>query len=515
MFDKHGKYLKSILNMHFRMMKQNLIFLRKYSFFFTILFLLSGNTYLPGQSPYSLPWYSTDDAAVREKIAAETVTSIRAKFREPEGFDRESKIAWRTQRDRLAQNIAEEIKENAVQDDVLWPFLKQTLQTIIAANPEIAGTKVILAANPMPNAFSIGDGTIIVYTGLLAGLENEDQVAFVLCHEIAHYLLEHSTKGLEKQIKMLHSKEFKKKIEETKALEYNAYEQLESIYKNTLFNARYHHRDLERQADSLAYRLFLKTPFETAQAPRLMQIFEYIDEPLRDSTLQVDTHFGCEQYRFQQKWLTKNQSSVWGEAAALTAAAEKSLQDSMCTHPDWKNRLQWIEAMAQTLPLPGSAKNTSAQRYSTIQFLSVLENTEAWFQRERYDRTLYYAVQYQRVYPDCSYFKEIQALSLYGLYSHSQNHTTARVLSESSPDYPEKYNQFLTLLNNLRLKDLLGLESCSTNSLSPEKTEYGLLAAYFLATAQEDAGKMSNVKRDYLSTFRKGRFVDFFKEDKK
>jgi hypothetical protein len=224
-------------------MKNTLLYIVFFAFFL--------GSPLFGQSLRSLPWYSTDAATVREKIAAETVTSISAKFREPEGFDQESKIAWRTQRDRLAQNIAEEIKENAVQDDVLWPFVKQTLQTIIAANPEIAGTKVILAANPMPNAFSIGDGTIIVYTGLLAGLENEDQVAFVLCHEIAHYLLEHSTKGLEKQIKMLHSKEFKKKIEDTKALEYNAYEQLESIYKNTLLNISTNHCAIPRYRSML------------------------------------------------------------------------------------------------------------------------------------------------------------------------------------------------------------------------------------------------------------------------
>ncbi|MBK8191903.1 MAG: M48 family metalloprotease [Lewinellaceae bacterium] len=84
-----------------------------------------------------------------------------------------------------------------------------------------------------------------MYCGLLAGLENEDQLAFVLCHEIAHYLLEHATKGLVREIATFHDKAFKAKVKAANKQEFNRNEQLANIYKNVLFKSRYHRRDLE------------------------------------------------------------------------------------------------------------------------------------------------------------------------------------------------------------------------------------------------------------------------------
>ena len=49
--------------------------------------------------------------------------------------------------------------------------------------------KIIL--NPVPEARSLSTGTIYVSTGLLASIENEAQLAYVLGHEIAHVEKEH------------------------------------------------------------------------------------------------------------------------------------------------------------------------------------------------------------------------------------------------------------------------------------------------------------------------------------
>ena len=478
---------------------------------FCVVVVSMFHTVLSAQSLRDAPYYSPDENVVRQKLADETAASILLKFREPEKFDKEAKKAYQGRRERMTANIVEEISESAIPDEVLWPFVKKTQATIVAANPQCAGTKIILTIDPIPNAYSIGEGTIVVYSGLLAGLENEDQLAFVLCHEMAHYLLEHATNGLVKEIKTYYSKEFKEQVKAASAVEFNRNEKLESVFKNALFSSRYHRRDLERQADSLAYRLFLKTPYAPAQAQRLMQLFEYMDEPLRDSSLDISRHFGCVAYPFQPNWLEKAQGSVWGAAQSQRAAAEKPLEDSLSTHPDWQNRLRWLETIARSSSPDDSKIPAPESQYAPIKYLSALESVDAWFNLERYDQSLYYAMQYQQVYPACTYFQEIQALSLYGLYAHSKEHSLADVLAESAPDNPEKYNRFLDFLNNLRLKDLLALQKCSVEALPAPKTEYALLAAYCLALSQEDHPAMTTIRREYLSTYRKGRFVDFFK----
>ncbi|MBK8192650.1 MAG: hypothetical protein IPK76_05450 [Lewinellaceae bacterium] len=232
-----------------------------------------------------------------------------------------------------------------------------------------------------------------------------------------------------------------------------------NTYKNVLFKSRYHRRDLERQADSLAYRMFLKTNYAPGQAQRLCALFETIDEPLRDSSLNLETHFGCARHPFQADWLEKAKGSVWADAQALNAAANKCRIPAH--HPDWRNRMQWLEEMAQQLSAGASPETVSGDPYAPIRYLSILESVDAWFSVERRDKALFYAVQYQQVYPDCSYFKEMEALALNGLYTHLKDHSLADVLSQSASDNPGKYNRFLDFLNNLRLKDLLALQSQS------------------------------------------------------
>lgn len=41
------------------------------------------------------------------------------------------------------------------------------------------------------NAFTTGDGIIFITLGLMAQLENEAQLAYILCHEVVHYLNKH------------------------------------------------------------------------------------------------------------------------------------------------------------------------------------------------------------------------------------------------------------------------------------------------------------------------------------
>jgi len=49
--------------------------------------------------------------------------------------------------------------------------------------------------DPSLNAFTSATGTILVTVGLLAQLENEAQLAFILAHEITHYKQQHMLKG--------------------------------------------------------------------------------------------------------------------------------------------------------------------------------------------------------------------------------------------------------------------------------------------------------------------------------
>lgn len=56
----------------------------------------------------------------------------------------------------------------------------------------------IIDKDDVLNAFAVPGGTVFVYTGLINYLENDQQLAGVLAHEISHIDLRHSTKQLTK-----------------------------------------------------------------------------------------------------------------------------------------------------------------------------------------------------------------------------------------------------------------------------------------------------------------------------
>ena len=200
--------------------------------------------------------------------------------------------------------------------------------------------------------------------------------------------------------------------------------------------------------------------------------------------------------------------SAWSVAHEAKIKENKAFRDSMSTHPDWEERLQAL------LPLMGPDMAPSvghiATEYAAIRYLATIESVAAWASFGRFDKALFLAAQYQRVYPECQYFKEIQTLALYEMYQHAKDHNLAEILAQSSYNRPEKYNHFLDFLNNLRMKELLALATCSLAQLPAEKGEYGLLAAYQLARANEDRPTANAIKKEYFNRFKNGRFESYF-----
>ena len=88
-----------------------------------------------------------------------------------------------------------------------WKLAAQYLQLIVdeivKANQSLQGKtfKCYFSRSGVPNATYIGEGIILFHMGLFQRLENESQAAFVIGHELAHFLLQHSENGIDKYSK--------------------------------------------------------------------------------------------------------------------------------------------------------------------------------------------------------------------------------------------------------------------------------------------------------------------------
>ena len=99
-----------------------------------------------------------------------------------------------------AQSFAQMIQEQNISKDKRTNAYVQCVAKAVTQHvPAQAGFKdweVVVFDSEQVNAFALPGGKIGVYTGLLEVAKNEDQLATVIGHEIAHVLADHSNERL-------------------------------------------------------------------------------------------------------------------------------------------------------------------------------------------------------------------------------------------------------------------------------------------------------------------------------
>jgi beta-barrel assembly-enhancing protease len=84
------------------------------------------------------------------------------------------------------------VNKGLFRHDPLESYAESVLDRIVAAGPvSSARPTLVIAANNSLNAQSLPGGVIVIHHSLFKYLDNEEQLAFILAHEYAHYLLDH------------------------------------------------------------------------------------------------------------------------------------------------------------------------------------------------------------------------------------------------------------------------------------------------------------------------------------
>lgn len=177
-----------------------------------------------------------------------------------------------------------------------WPW--PGFARILRANPQLpADTRLVLTRNPEPNARAVGRSTVLLNLGLLPRLENESQLAYVLCHELAHGASHHLETGLHDRLTVIHSKEFRREFRRIVNSEYNNISsQLKALALGFSLSSSCHRRRFERQADSLSYVLLACTTYEAPQAYRTLPLLDVIDQPENPAPLPLAAQFSFAEF---------------------------------------------------------------------------------------------------------------------------------------------------------------------------------------------------------------------------
>ncbi len=294
--------------------------------------------------------------------------------------------------------------------------------------------------SPYVNAFATGQGMIFVNIGLVAQLQDESQLAFILAHEIIHYVKKHSLEVL--------SKTEKRDSEEegTASEEENKEEETENKRLSTFL--KYHNRSHEKETEcdrlGLEY-YYLKTDYSTEVAEGVFDVLQYAYLPF-DEIIFDSTYFNTPYFTVPGDYFLK-------EVAAITARDD--YDDSKSTHPNIKKRRE------HTKDVLSRASHTSRKKYSVttpeefnhIQTLARFECIRQNLIYANYARAFYDTYTLQKEMPENIFLERSKLQALYGLTKYKTYRNTNTIVGNYK-DYEGEIQQVYYAFRKLKANEL-------------------------------------------------------------
>ena len=234
----------------------------------------------------------------------------------------------------------------AITDLKTEQYLQSVLAEIVSNNTLLNNlqVRVVFSRAYWPNAFSAGEGTIFFNIGLFNRLQNESQVAFVLCHELSHQYFNHGDEYIKHYVNTFYSDTFQRRLQQIKKTQYGKRQMLEETITGISFSSHRHGREHEVQADSMALEFLKNTHYNVNSAVTCLALLDSVDDDKYNVLPKPDSLFNSAQYPFHAAWL-KQENGLFNHAVSSQFSAEE--KDSLKTHPDCSLRIQSLSNKVQ------------------------------------------------------------------------------------------------------------------------------------------------------------------------
>ena len=364
---------------------------------------------------------------------------------------------------------------NFVFNNDISKYLTSILKEIYQSNSNITNQDFyfFIDKSPIPNAACYGNGVFTVNLGLFNFVNSDDELAFIMCHEIAHFILEHGDKNLMKYIETKNSKETKNKINELKKQEYGKRKSYSEFMEKINYNFLKRSRADEIEADSLGYLLFSKTKFNKSSSIKALKNLQLSDEIVFNDNSKIKEHFNFENYPFNENWIVKEDVLFNIKSSSNDYLSNK---DSLKTHPDMPVRIDILNKLINEKKEVKESNDKLKEIKSLISLLSISN----FIDDKKIDFALYKTLTLynKKEINEDSYNLLVSSL-LIKLYELKFNHNFGKYVSPISPfSEEENLNEVKLFLQNLELKNIkkIGYHFClkhnedMKNNIDFEKT---------------------------------------------
>lgn len=351
--------------------------------------------------------------------------------------------------DVIQEDFLEKINNNEfICNDNRVNYLKGLMDEILLKN-NIKGQdyKILLSKDSEINAYNIGDGTIVVNYGLFLAAENEDELVFVISHEIGHQFLNHVKKEINTLVQLSTSEEIIAKTKEIKRQKFGKATKANDLIRNIRYQNYGKRRKKEIEADSIGFAFYRKT-LRNPKAPI------YILAKLDNSDIETDSLVVADyKFIFEKKGFIVKQK-YFEEEKSLFSKYDKNIRinaDSLKSHPDCETRIKIIEKQSVK---SNNEIVTNSRNFNDIKQNCLYQNLYNLYSSQNYGLSLYEALKIYKKKNDDLFLKNIIYLNLVKIYESRLNYTISRYVPMHDNLYNSaSLNRFISYFNNIKITD--------------------------------------------------------------
>jgi len=278
-------------------------------------------------------------------------------------------------------------------------------------------------------------------------VENEDELVFVLCHEIGHQSLNHVKNEIESFAKISTSEEIIKKTKEIQKQKFGKVSKANDLLKTITYQNYKKRRQKEIQADSLGLVFYQKTLRNPKASLTLLEKLDFSDVE-KDSLTVNDYKSIFEQngFKVKEKYFEQEESLFF-----KYDGVKRFETDSLKSHPDCATRILLIK---QYLKNAFKDEVSKSEEFAQIKKGSINQNLFNLYAEKSFGISLYETLKLYKSDKENAFYKNIILLNLLEIKKAKSNYTINRYV----PAYDIKYNsaslnRFVSFLSNIKITD--------------------------------------------------------------
>lgn len=280
---------------------------------------------------------------------------------------------------------------NVVFNDPVSEYVTKVKDKLLEGQPELQSViKTYVVKSQVANAFATHSGILLVNTGLLARLHNEAELAFVLCHEIQHYLKKHPLNVFVK------SEELKENMKT-----------FNSNKKGDFMNERSKYsRSVEQEADELGFELYKTSGYSLEAAMGVFDVLAMANQAFDQIPWEND-FFEWEMLAFPPDYRKYELDTI---------TTREDANDSLSTHPNIAKRraniFGRIEAAEKT---DGETFLVGPMEFLNARKICRFEISEQYLRGQAYGAAFYNSYLLLTEEPESRYLYKNMARAIYGM----------------------------------------------------------------------------------------------------